>query len=461
MGMKRVDTAKDVGAKTFTARELLATATSGKDDRLLIAIDGRVHDVTGWTKHHPGGATLLKQHAGHDASDVFAAFHAPEVYRKLRAFDVGAFEPDDAIAMENSSDSESDDAFSDDSVAAADRSDLKKQNRARELAAFRDLRERVRKEGLFEPSYAHMFGTFLRLFVIGAFAAVFSFAPNSTPRGRILGAALLGLFWQQSLLIAHDACPRVMTTNTKVDKWIGSVFGTLIGGVGAAWWNMEHCEHHCVTQVVGGDPSAGAAPVLCLEPQTKGLPKIGRALVKLQALYYVPVCIFIGRFNLHLISILKAPSKGKALDVALMTGYMSYVYGLTRLVPESERWRWFMIANAVCGVLHLILNMNHYPMPMLSFPESQALGWLRFQCVTTMNIASSSLTGWYYGGLEWQIEHHLFPTMPRHNLRKVSHRVKELCLANGVPYHVAEGGFWDANWSVMKTLHDVARGLVI
>ena len=58
-------------------------------ERVLIAIDGRVHDCAGWLRRHPGGAALLRTYAGRDASDVFAAFHGPEVYKTLKAFDVG------------------------------------------------------------------------------------------------------------------------------------------------------------------------------------------------------------------------------------------------------------------------------------------------------------------------------------------------------------------------------------
>ena len=110
-----------------------------------------------------------------------------------------------------------------------------------------------------------------------------------------------------------------------------------------------------------------------------------------------------------------------------------------------------MIANAVCGVLHLILNMNHYPMPMLSFPESQALGWLRFQCVTTMNIASSSLTGWYYGGLEWQIEHHLFPSICHTNYVHIQDVVQATCAEFGVPYR-SEASLFSAYWMMIRHL---------
>lgn len=73
--------------KRFTNTDLSKSITHG--DRLLIVIDDRVHDVSGWVNSHPGGSSLLRRYRGRDASDVFHAFHGPEVTKKLRAFDVG------------------------------------------------------------------------------------------------------------------------------------------------------------------------------------------------------------------------------------------------------------------------------------------------------------------------------------------------------------------------------------
>ena len=64
----------------------------------------------------------------------------------------------------------------------------------------------------------------------------------------------------------------------------------------------------------------------------------------------------------------------------------------------------------------------------------------------------------YYGGLENQIEHHLFPLMPRHYLPKITARVKKLCEEHSVPFTVAKG-FFDANNKVMKTLKDATNNI--
>ena len=427
--------------KSWTPREL----AKAPPERVLIAIDGRVHDCAGWLRRHPGGAALLRTYAGRDASDVFAAFHGPEVYKTLKAFDVGCVVEEPVVENPGL------DGALTGAYARA---------RRKETAAFRKLREELWREGAFERSVGAIAVTVARLLIILALAMWFTLRRTEwVTTCRATGAVFLGLFWQQSLLLAHDCCHRCLTRNTKVDKRLGYVFGTLIGGVGAGWWNMEHCEHHAVTQVIDGDPSAGSHPVLC--PHTSMIDKLGpilRAVVNFQALYYVPICVFVGRVNLHIISILKAPTKDKLTDLCLMAGYAAYNALILQSVEPGARATYFVVSNTVCGVLHLVLNMNHYPMPMLSFDTAMDLGFFRFQCVTTLNIASNGWTSWYYGGLENQIEHHLFPLMPRHYLPKITQRVKKLCEDHAVPFTVA-AGFFDANNKVMKTLNNATRNI--
>lgn len=318
------------------------------------------------------------------------------------------------------------------------------------------MRDELWNEGAFESNACAVLGQLARMLLILGIAMWLTFVWREWV---VLGAAALGLFWQQSLLLAHDACHRSVTRHTSVDKKLGSVLGTLIGGVGAGWWNQEHCEHHACTQVIGpeGDPSAGSEPVLCPHvSMTQKLSRRARFFVNFQAFYYVPICVFVGRVNLHVISIIKAPSGEKALDTLLMFGYVLYNAALLLAVDGSRaRVAFFVVSNATCGVLHLILNMNHYPMPMLEFGDAVSMGFLRFQCTTTLNI-EAGFFAWYYGGLELQIEHHLFPLMPRDYLPKISQRVKKLCMDHDVPYTVASG-FWNANGKVLKTLNDVVK----
>ena len=115
----------DPQVKTWTPRELAKAPA----ERVLIAIDGRVHDCAGWLKRHPGGAALLETYAGRDASDVFAAFHGPEVYKTLKAFDVGCIVDETIVEGGNGMGESMEVAFA--------------KARRKETAAFRKLRDEL------------------------------------------------------------------------------------------------------------------------------------------------------------------------------------------------------------------------------------------------------------------------------------------------------------------------------
>lgn len=69
--------------------------------------------------------------------------------------------------------------------------------------------------------------------------------------------------------------------------------------------------------------------------------------------------------------------------------------------------------------------MNHFPCPI--FDDIEEDNYVVHQLRSSMAISSNKYTHWFYGGLQFQVEHHLFPMMPRHNLRKVKPYILELC----------------------------------
>ena len=88
---------------------------------------------------------------------------------------------------------------------------------------------------------------------------------------------------------------------------------------------------------------------------------------------------------------------------------------------------------AVVGVyLGCTFAPNHKGMPVLP-PEARP-DFLRRQVLTSRNISGNRLTSFLMGGLNYQIEHHLFPSMPRPNLRRAQRIVRPFCTANSVTY---------------------------
>jgi delta8-fatty-acid desaturase len=116
-----------------------------------------------------------------------------------------------------------------------------------------------------------------------------------------------------------------------------------------------------------------------------------------------------------------------------------------------------MLSHMVTGVLHVQITLSHFGMstadlgPHESFPQKM----LR----TTMDVDCPPWLDFFHGGLQFQVIHHLYPRLPRHNLRRAQRYVQEFCDEVGIPY--ALYGFVDGNKQVLGQLDDVSRQAAI
>lgn len=114
----------------------------------------------------------------------------------------------------------------------------------------------------------------------------------------------------------------------------------------------------------------------------------------------------------------------------------------------------FVLASfAVSGIQHVQFCLNHFSSIVYVGPPSGS-DWCGKQTRGTLDITCPSWMDWFHGGLQFQIEHHLFPRLPRSQLRKVSPFVRELCKKHNLPYDSAS--FWKANALTVRTLRNAA-----
>merc|ERR1711988_125157 len=133
------------------------------------------------------------------------------------------------------------------------------------------------------------------------------------------------------------------------------------------------------------------------------------------------------------------------------------------LVCAQPSWQmgvgWILVSHAA-AILHVQIVLSHWSMETyLGSPyTSKETEWYLMQMRTTMNVATHPLLDWVHIGPQFQIEHHLFPRLPRHNLRKARALVKQVCAKHGIYYH--EPGFFEGNvemWRALKTAALQAR----
>eukprot|EP00163_Fabomonas_tropica_P030346 TRINITY_DN6808_c0_g1_i3.p1 TRINITY_DN6808_c0_g1~~TRINITY_DN6808_c0_g1_i3.p1 ORF type:complete len:459 (-),score=90.05 TRINITY_DN6808_c0_g1_i3:210-1586(-) len=422
-----------------------------------IVLDNQVYDVSLWAHKHPGGNIIFK-FLGRDASEEFWANHMPswvQVY--LERFHIGSLQKEPDMT-----------AFSKD---------------------YRALAKYFRDSGWYETSY---------LYFIAKFIACMSFLPltlytivhyNSLP-AAVLSGVLMALFWHQTAFITHDSLHNGISHNRKWDHFIGWFTGSVCVGIPAFWWKENHHMHHNFTNLTEwknntgiddsgvekspvwngdaswhGDPQMIYTPIWYSSrkifqgftlPVIMGVP-LGQALLAIQHLTFLPLHLFIGRPNILLLGAYNVLSQGDWMEIfglGLFWSYFTYIMTLVAAKSTAHLLIFLVVSSTLVGILHLQLNLSHFGEPMFTRAETDKMGFAQTQVLTARNIWSNWLTHWFHGGLQYQLEHHLFPMMPRHNLGAASLFVKDLCKRHNIPYQC--DGFLEATKIILNDLQAIA-----
>jgi len=292
------------------------------------------------------------------------------------------------------------------------------------------------------------------------------------------GAALMGVCWQQMAGLGHDLGHSGVTHDFHTDHLIGSVMAAFMG-LSVGWWKSDHNTHHVVCNAVEHDPNIQHMPMLAVTEKIfeqprfwdtyhkkwVGMDSVARLLVSFQHLFFYPLMAF-GRINLYVqgfIYILGGHDrhhypKTELAGLAAFFGWVGYVAACQPSWALAAGW--VFVSHAVSGVLHVQIVLSHWSMETYKGSPYSSLEteWYLMQMRTTMNVATHPLLDWVHIGLQFQLEHHLFPRLPRHNLRKARELVKAVCAKHDIQYH--EPGFFAGNvemWRALKTAAVAAR----
>ncbi|CAH8485118.1 unnamed protein product [Heterobilharzia americana] len=404
-----------------------------------IVINNKVYDVTNWQNRHPGGRKVLGHYAGQDATDAFIAFHKNREYAEkfLGAYYIGDLD-----------------------VECAEDKDInvRRQEYSEDLENIRSI---LMKQGLFESDKL-FFGTMmLQVFVLEVLAYLnLIYFGTSWPR-IIISVILYAISQTQAGWLQHDLGHLSVFKSTRRNHIFHEIILGLTKGASCHWWNHMHSQHHAKPNVIDKDPDTRLEPVFVVgenlpiraassesswswhlpyEHQHKYFFLIGPPLlfpVYFQIMSFrhmwihkkVEDFIYVMGFYAKLF-ILYYPLLG-------FWGSLAYFF-MTRLI-ESHWFTW-------------VSQSNHLSMPV---DYDRAEPWFRLQLNGTCNVENSLFNDWFTGHLNFQIEHHLFPTMPRHNYYKVRPYVKALCEKYNLPYRVKPIGI--AFTDVFRTLKKSAE----
>ena len=321
---------------------------------------------------------------------------------------------------------------------------------------FAALLATVRQAGLLERRPAHYA---VRIAVNAAlYAAGWAvFAAVGDSWWQLAVAAYLAVVFGQTGFLGHDAGHRQIFRTRRANQWAGLLHGNLGIGLAFGWWVDKHHRHHANPNQEGLDPDIGGDNIVYTSGQAGSRRGAGRFLARHQGVLFFPMTLLLG-LNLHVNgfkALLRRGYRDRAVEAALLAAHTVGYLGVVFLVLSPARALLFVVVQQ--GLFGLYLGCafapNHKGMPILSRDDDS--DFLRRQVLTSRNVHGGRLVDFALGGLNYQIEHHLFPSMPRPSLRRAQPLVHAYCVEMGLPY--AQTTLLDSYRQAVGHLHTVGR----
>jgi fatty acid desaturase len=276
---------------------------------------------------------------------------------------------------------------------------------------------------------------------------------------QLATAVWLAVVFAQTAFLGHDAGHRQIFRRRRANDLVGLVLGNLLIGVSYDWWVGKHNRHHSNPNHEDLDPDVIIGTVAFTPDQARARRGLTRVMARYQAWLFFPL-LTLEAVHLHGASVkavVRDTVRSRPLEALLLLAHLAG--NLTALLLVLSPLRAAVFAIVQQGLFGLYLGCafapNHKGMPMLT--EADKLDYLRRQVLTSRNVRGSRLVDFALGGLNYQIEHHLFPSMPRPNLRRSQALIRGFCLQHGLSYH--ESTAFGSYAQALRHLHAVGAPL--
>lgn len=279
---------------------------------------------------------------------------------------------------------------------------------------------------------------------------------------QVLPAMALGVLMTQFGFLGHDAAHRQVFASARWNDATARVCATVFAGLSLNWWRNKHNRHHAAPNQVDRDPDIASGAIAFTPEIVARRTGLAGWVVRRQGWLFFPLLSLEG-LNLHVASVrplwgIAIPRRERVESALVLGRLMAYVVVLFVVLPVDKAVVFVAVQSAVFGVcLGGSFAPNHKGMPIV--PRTARIDFLRRQVLMSRNVRGGWIVNFALGGLNYQIEHHLFPSMPRPNLRLVQPLVRDYCAKHGVSY--AEVGLFESYGRVIDYLNNVglrARG---
>ncbi|GAA4370432.1 fatty acid desaturase family protein [Agromyces bauzanensis] len=323
---------------------------------------------------------------------------------------------------------------------------------------FTELARRIKQSGLMRRRYGY-YWTKLSAVPVAFAVTIVAFAWIGDTWWQMFTAAWFAFLFTQTAFLGHDAAHRQIFRSGKWNDWVSLILGGFVG-MSYGWWQHKHTRHHANPNQIGADPDI-ELPVVAFTPEqaTRQRSRSARWLIAHQGTFFFPILLLEG-VSLHASSVhrvlAREPMTHRPVEIAFLALRIVGFVALVFLVLSPDKAVAFLAIEL--GVFGFYMGMsfapNHKGMPLV--PKGARLDFLRRQVLMSRNIRGNRVLDFAMGGLNYQIEHHLFPSMPRPHLRRAAGIIAEYCREHGVPY--TQTTLWQSYVIVLRYINRVGLG---
>ncbi len=321
---------------------------------------------------------------------------------------------------------------------------------------YAQLSRQIRQADLLDRRrWYYVWKITLTVVLLAAGWAAFAVLGNSW--WQLAVAVFLAAMFTQVGFLGHDAGHRQILRSRHANYIVGLLLGNLGIGLSYGWWVSKHNRHHAHPNQPGADPDVTLSVLAFSESQARAARGLTRLAFRFQAYLFFPM-LLLEAVSLHVSSIRALTSRRPR--------YMAWEAGLLSVHVVGYLTAVFLVLSPVKAVAFILVQQglfglylgssfapNHKGMPILD--ASDRSGFLRRQVLTSRNVRGGWLTDVALGGLNYQIEHHLFPSMPRPNLRRSQGMIRAFCQQRGLSY--CETSLVDSYAQALRHLNSVGK----
>ncbi|HEY6332243.1 MAG TPA: acyl-CoA desaturase [Blastocatellia bacterium] len=300
---------------------------------------------------------------------------------------------------------------------------------------YLELKRRLHASGIFKKRPAS-YGIRIIATITVLAAGLISIAVLHDWFSRFVIVAVLAFSYTQTAFLVHDTGHGQMVRPGRWSNIVGLLFCNLMLGASFSWWVQKHNRHHRSPNELGKDPDLSLSTIAFTPEQALQKTGLLRPIIRFQAYLFLAMILMEGIAVriVGIIHLIKTKKRSNLFEALLISAHFAAYFWLVFSQMSLLGGLGFVLAHQMLFGLYMgsVFAPNHKGMPVLE-PKTEK-DFLYHQALTARNVRGNPLVDFWYGGLNYQIEHHLFPTAPRENLKDAQPIVSKFCRERGIPY---------------------------